>query len=148
MTGVEMIAKERARQIISEGWSVEHDRVHTNYQLSDAAVSYATAGHGGPYSHPRRGNPPESWPWDAEWWKPSPDPIRNLVRAGALIAAEIDRLQDATVNVDNRACPNCGRLKARSLSDVMLGHCPKWWAVRDPDAVEDCQRAAEAAERS
>jgi hypothetical protein len=34
-----------------------------------------------------------SWPWDAEWWKPSPDSVRNLVKAGALIAAEIDRLQ-------------------------------------------------------
>jgi hypothetical protein len=33
------------------------------------------------------------WPWDPSWWKPSPDPIRNLVKAGALIAAEIDRLQ-------------------------------------------------------
>lgn len=36
---------------------------------------------------------PNDWPWDRSWWKPSPDPIRNLVKAGALIAAEIDRLQ-------------------------------------------------------
>ena len=36
---------------------------------------------------------PECWPWDHEWWKPSDDPVRNLVKAGALIAAEIDRLQ-------------------------------------------------------
>lgn len=36
---------------------------------------------------------PREWPWDASWWKPSPDPIANLVKAGALIAAEIDRLQ-------------------------------------------------------
>lgn len=33
------------------------------------------------------------WPWAAKWFKPSDDPIRNLVKAGALIAAEIDRLQ-------------------------------------------------------
>lgn len=33
------------------------------------------------------------WPWHSSWWKPSDDPIRNLVKAGALIAAEIDRLQ-------------------------------------------------------
>jgi len=33
------------------------------------------------------------WPWGSEWWKPSKDPIRDLVKAGALIAAEIDRLQ-------------------------------------------------------
>jgi hypothetical protein len=35
------------------------------------------------------------WPWSKKWWKPSSDPIRNLVKAGALIAAEIDRLQRA-----------------------------------------------------
>ena len=93
MTGANLIAAERQRQITSEGWSPDHDSSNTNYQLSDAAVSYATAGYGGPYSHPRAGHPPESWPWGAEWWKPSSDPIRNLVRAGALIAAEIDRLQ-------------------------------------------------------
>lgn len=34
-----------------------------------------------------------AWPWDENWWKPSLDPIRNLVKAGALLAAEIDRLQ-------------------------------------------------------
>jgi hypothetical protein len=38
---------------------------------------------------------PRPWPpsWSYNWWKPSDDPIRNLVKAGALIAAEIDRLQ-------------------------------------------------------
>lgn len=32
------------------------------------------------------------WPFNRKEWKPSSDPIRNLVKAGALIAAEIDRL--------------------------------------------------------
>lgn len=36
------------------------------------------------------------WPWDMKWWKPSDDPIKNLVKAGALIAAEIDRLNSTT----------------------------------------------------
>ena len=35
---------------------------------------------------------PDDWPWSDKWWKPK-DKIRDLVRAGALIAAEIDRLQ-------------------------------------------------------
>lgn len=39
---------------------------------------------------------PELWPWDVRWWKPSPDPERNLVKAGALIAAELDRLARAS----------------------------------------------------
>jgi len=34
------------------------------------------------------------WPWGKEWWKPS-DRRRDLVKAGALIAAEIDRLDRA-----------------------------------------------------
>lgn len=38
---------------------------------------------------------PTWWPWDESWWRPSDDPIRNLEKAGALIAAEIDRLQRA-----------------------------------------------------
>lgn len=33
------------------------------------------------------------WPWERKWWKPSNEPIKNLIKAGALIAAEIDRLQ-------------------------------------------------------
>lgn len=34
---------------------------------------------------------PKNWPWNAEWWKPS-DRRRNLVKAAALILAEIERL--------------------------------------------------------
>lgn len=36
---------------------------------------------------------PNGWPWPVESWKPSPEPARNLEKAGALIAAEIDRLE-------------------------------------------------------
>jgi hypothetical protein len=33
------------------------------------------------------------WPWNFKWWKPHPDNrIRDFEKAGALIAAEIDRL--------------------------------------------------------
>jgi len=40
---------------------------------------------------------PIEWPWDDEWWKPTPnDRIRELTKAGALIAAEIDRLMRAS----------------------------------------------------
>lgn len=34
---------------------------------------------------------PEGWPWDDVWWKPK-DPRTNLVKAGALILAEIERM--------------------------------------------------------
>lgn len=93
MTGIDLIAKERQRQTDKEGWSAEHDDSYDNFQLSDAAICYANCGAGGPFSHPTTGRPPPLWPWSHWWWKPSPDPIANLVKAGALIAAEIDRLQ-------------------------------------------------------
>lgn len=88
--GVTMIATERQRQMAVEGWTPEHDDVHDDGQMLSAAIVYA-----------ERVRLPESfastlppmWPWAAKWWKPSADPIRNLVKAGALIAAEIDRLQ-------------------------------------------------------
>ena len=40
-----------------------------------------------------------SWPWDFKWWKPSDDPVKDLIKAGALIAAEIDRLQSITPQI-------------------------------------------------
>ena len=90
--GVELIRKERERQVSEEGWTSEHDALWNNQQLSKAAMEYIyetdvllTHGKITP-------NPSMFWPWDDMWWKPSDDPIRNLTKAGALIAAEIDRL--------------------------------------------------------
>lgn len=98
-TGTELIAEERERQISKEGWTPEHDAEHTEGELLEAGMSYA---HAVRYQyeaeslevikvHAQAKTIP--WPWDIAWWKPSEDPIRNLVKAGALIAAEIDRLQ-------------------------------------------------------
>lgn len=92
-TGAELIAAERQRQIEVEGWTPGHDASHLNGDLARAALCYAVAGMPG-YDTPasRKDGPMGGWPWNEEWWKPSDDPIRNLVKAGALIAAEIDRL--------------------------------------------------------
>jgi hypothetical protein len=89
MDAVELIAAERERQVSKEGWSLQHDDSHQCEELARAAACYAI--------------PPfwrvESifgmlWPWWPKWWKPSPDDrIRELVKAGALIVAEIERLQ-------------------------------------------------------
>ena len=41
-----------------------------------------------------RDGAPYLWPWRPSWWKPTPDDrVRELVKTGALIAAEIDRLR-------------------------------------------------------
>jgi len=86
--GVSLIAAERQRQIDVEGYTVEHDAQHPE-QMARAAASYAT-----PAADRRMEyGVPELWPWTPDFWKPTPDDrVRELVKAGALIAAEIDRL--------------------------------------------------------
>jgi len=87
MSGIERIAAERKRQMSVKGWTPEHDDGHNNFELLEAAICYANE-----YYHAHLDSVPSSWPWEPEAWKPSTDIIRNLEKAGALIAAEIDRL--------------------------------------------------------
>jgi len=96
-TGAELITEERQRQIVEEEWTAEHDDEHSLGEMAVAAACYA-------WPPPRPVDVKKAWPWDRRWWKPSPLPlgatagekldgrIRELVKAGALIAAEIDRL--------------------------------------------------------
>ena len=89
-TGVEFITAERERQIQEEGWDIEHDQIaNSDEQLAMAAVSYALPETYREYDLNIR----NTWPWDLKWFKPTPnDRIRELSKAGALIAAEIDRI--------------------------------------------------------
>ncbi len=97
--GASMIAEERVRQITAEGYAPEHDDAHLNCEIALAAVSYAapepvyvlrTAVGTMMYRDP--------WPWGQRHDKRSAHGdgragrIRDLTKAGALIAAEIDRL--------------------------------------------------------
>jgi hypothetical protein len=79
------VLSERQRQIEVEGWTPEGDAAYRDGELADAAACYARPRY-------RMGEtcPPE-WPWAGKWWKPT-DRRRNLVKAGALILAEIERL--------------------------------------------------------
>ena len=97
--GASLIMDERDRQVKKEGFTEEHDAEHTDAELIQAARAYALmaeAQQSGENCVTFDGigpeKPPTDWPWELRWWKPSNDPIRNLVKAGALIAAEIDRL--------------------------------------------------------
>ena len=98
MTGIEIIAAERTRQVAVEGYDERHDDDAKNGQLAAAAACYALLEwyrRAGIVNH-ENGSPPVMWPWRTVYWKPSPkDRIRELAKAGALIAAEIDRLQRA-----------------------------------------------------
>lgn len=96
--GAKDIVEERLRQIREEGWADAHDDQHTRGELVAAGICYAAVAQAQALDHEAwpAGMVPVTWPWAAEWWKPSDDPLRNLARAGALIAAEIDRLYRAT----------------------------------------------------
>jgi hypothetical protein len=78
-SGAALIATERRRQVEREGWSSEHDAGHKDGDLARAAAAYAM-------------NDERLWPWDGDgFWNPGADDLRRLVKAGALIAAEIDK---------------------------------------------------------
>lgn len=92
------VAGERARQIETEGWTTAHDDQHDEGELAAAAACYALSVTRNAEEPPP---PPPMWPWDAEWWKPQ-DRRRNLVRAGALIVAEIERLDRVALAEEER----------------------------------------------
>jgi hypothetical protein len=90
-TGIELIAEERKRQIEEEGWTAEHDDQHGYDDIALASAWYALP-------EWARKNliaaEEDFWPWDQEWDKTiKHGRERQLVIAGALILAEIDRLQ-------------------------------------------------------
>ena len=94
--GVKLIEEERLRQQApppeGEDWTAEHD--DANHDLGDlalAAACYALCSVVGEDSMQNNGHLDVWWPWDTEYWRPA-DQKRMLVKAGALIAAEIDRI--------------------------------------------------------
>ena len=99
MSGAQLIAAERRRQITELGRTPDRDSNYVSGELCDAAISYAQAaakqarGESHQWIQGMASTGMAPWPWEDEWWKPSGSQVRNLVKAGALIAAEIDRLQ-------------------------------------------------------
>lgn len=89
---------ERIRQQEGEGWTLEHDDRHTGGALARAAASYALMSVGA------RTSALQVWPltWAPHWFKPGSS-RQDLVKAGALILAEIERLDRA-----EGGCPECG----------------------------------------
>lgn len=84
---LQLIAAERRRQVEAEGWTQEYDDAHSEGELAAAAGCYAlSAVNGLAESEAKR-----FWPWEWRWWKPA-DKKRALVKAGALIVAELERL--------------------------------------------------------
>lgn len=91
------VMAERAHQVIGEGWTAEHDDSHNqNGELAMAAACYAAKSAGDYSAESFAPSVRElKWPFPRNWWKPK-DRRRDLVRAGALILAEIERLDRMT----------------------------------------------------
>jgi len=93
---IQDIIAERHRQISVEGWTPEHDDKHTDRSLLRAAIAYAISAATEAYS---TANPISGWwKWSSDWWKPT-DRRRDLVKAAALIIAEIERMDRASGNI-------------------------------------------------
>ncbi|WP_347837736.1 hypothetical protein [uncultured Planktomarina sp.] len=82
---------ERVRQVTVEGWSHEHDDEHDAGEIAAAAASYSFNAYLGQSVRSYAAEAVGFWPWDLDWWKPT-TPRRDLVKAAALILAEIERL--------------------------------------------------------
>lgn len=99
MNGITLIKNERLNHF-HNFFDLEHDATqNANGELALAAMCYACPPFaekekpGGPLSFFRGAKSGVMWPWSDEKWNPEPDNrIRELAKAGALIAAEIDRL--------------------------------------------------------
>jgi hypothetical protein len=85
------VLRERERQHYKEGFSAAHDDVHTRGELALAAAAYAVPENVRQFFE---ANDIDLWPFHFEWWKPK-DRRRDLVRAAALIIAEIERIDRA-----------------------------------------------------
>ena len=120
-SGVELIAAERRRQVEEEGYTAERDADLPDGSLSAAAVCYATDE---PLYVRDEGAASvmfkDPWPWDEGVdkrpcegnvtlyrWKPV-ERLALLVKAGALIAAEIDLLQSRSYFDDPKTVLKCG----------------------------------------
>ncbi len=99
---VDAVLAERARQIHHEGWSKQHDDTHVRGEMADAAGCYALMAGSGVHLKDHHIPLPRQWPWDARHWKPS-GRRRDLIKAGALILAEIERLDRQAMAQDEKA---------------------------------------------
>ena len=104
------IQHERVRQVRGEGWTTPHDDAHVEGELSAAAGCYAL--NAACLVDAQNGEPLDfghavslGWRWTREWWKPT-TPRRDLIKAAALIVAEIERLDRA-----EKCTPSAGREK-------------------------------------
>jgi hypothetical protein len=87
--GIKLIAAERQRQVEILGYTSDE---YEGTEMVDAAMCYLDHYvHGPNETHIKQS---ELWPWEDKYWKPArgADRLRDLVKAAALVAAEIDMI--------------------------------------------------------
>lgn len=85
-TGIEQISEERLKQIAKHSYTAYHDIGYKNKELLLAAMTYlkkAMLNNGF--------NEEETWPFEKQYFNDE-GYVENLKKAGAFIAAELDRL--------------------------------------------------------
>ena len=123
MTVINEIAAERKRQIEVEGFALDDDDDYDQGEMARVAACYALFNSGAIDEYRIAGLWPQFWDW--EWWKPT-TPRRDLIKAAALIVAEIERLDRASA--------------AGHRSDCAIHNAPAMEA-----GPCDCGKAADAA---
>ena len=98
MNGAELIAQERARQIEEECYDAVHDDRLDITALEEAAIAYLCEARSFFVDAADGEQAMDWWPWSDAVWKPTGHRLRDLVKAGALVAAAIDlELRDLAV---------------------------------------------------
>lgn len=92
------VFNERQRQIEKEGYSTANDDLYEENELVRAGAGYVNHVVGRSWTFNKEmpevyqnEEVPEFWPWDDNFWKPK-SPRKDLVRAAALLIAEIERI--------------------------------------------------------
>ncbi|MBO6184223.1 MAG: hypothetical protein J6O88_05935 [Chryseobacterium sp.] len=139
-TGVGLIATERQKQIEKHGFTgqyhLDYHEGYTSNQLSKAAVTLLM-----PDLIPNLGwtSVPENW--DKEWFEKlmNKETKERLIIAGALIAAELDRL-NALDKLNLQKCESCEKETDIDIMHMDSGSnwfCPECWKelsqVMNPD---------------
>lgn len=85
---IALVLDERYRQVHSHGWTPEHDDTHTEEELLDAGISYATMASSVASTDATPAMWPPKWEWSPEGKE---DMDTNLVKGIALLLAELER---------------------------------------------------------
>ena len=123
MTGIELIAEERKRQIEVEGYTAAHDMEHSANDLVCAAIAYLSC------NFPQ-GAPSAWWPFRKQEYKPK-DYVSNIKRAAALCAAALDVLKSKMGDAQRK------EFFKTDIEDSSLALYHQWHDINDEFPKDD-----------